>query len=136
MKQLLLLALLLGAALRGQAQSADPHTYTFPQATVETKVKAIFDSTSVFVDGRLLNQATKQPIADAVVTMKFGPAQKREKTVRTSESGYFRLGWVGSVPERRLTIQAPGYEVLETTKLPLGSGVHTQVRVLLAAKVK
>lgn len=137
MKHIFLPALLgLALSFRCQAQSAEPHTFTFPQATVVTRVRAVFDSASVFVDGRLLDQETKKPLTNAVVTLVSGEARKREKTTRTNETGFFRLGWVGTATERQLTISAPGHETLKTDKLPLGSGVHTQLLVQLAAKRK
>jgi hypothetical protein len=139
-KNLLTAFVTLCAVSHTKAQVRVPSIYSTACGKISALTIGYLDTTATYVDGRIINGKTKQPIHQATIQVAYydclSVALKTRKAV-ANDSGFFNLGWVGCFESRLLEVKGLGYCTLRTSKVQMGGKSEITVELMpLAAEDK
>ena len=114
------------------------NTQMVGQSRITSFTIAVFDTVATYVQGRVVNRRTGQPIAGAHLDITYrslgmGCCEHRGST--TDTKGFFRVGWVGTTgpaggrDNRILQIQAAGYPSIQTQKIEFGGAAYLHIEL-------
>jgi hypothetical protein len=137
MHKLIAIAIVSCCTNSAQAQLNSPKIYELSGGRVTSTTTAVFDTIATYVEGKVVDLKTQQPIEGATIKMNYQDAfktQARAATAASDKEGVFKLGWVGTGKNRLLTIRAAKYKMLTTEKVEAGGLTELRIELLAIKK--
>ncbi|MBO2032585.1 hypothetical protein J4D99_14400 [Siccationidurans ginsengisoli] len=136
-KTLLAVFVILGIVSEAQAQRWAPSIDSTACGKISAVTTSYFDTIATYVEGRVIDGATKKPISKAVIHVAYYDCHSialKTKEVVCDEKGIFKLGWVGCASARLLTVEALGFCTMQTGRVTMG-GLSEVIAELLPLAV-